>query len=85
MALRKEQIQYLVLGGIVGAAVLYAAITFGLAPLLDFIDRARREGGIMSARSIRVASPHITPSTPVTAIATVDVVGGSPARAWSCQ
>lgn len=32
------------------------------APLLDFIDRARREGGVMSARSIRVASPHITPT-----------------------
>lgn len=31
------------------------------APLLDFINRARREGGVMSARSIRVASPHITP------------------------
>lgn len=31
------------------------------APLLDFIDRARREGGVMSARSVRVASPHITP------------------------
>jgi two-component system nitrogen regulation sensor histidine kinase GlnL len=31
------------------------------APLLDFIGRARREGGVMSARSIRVASPHITP------------------------
>lgn len=31
------------------------------APLLDFIDRARREGGVMSARSIRVASPHIAP------------------------
>lgn len=32
------------------------------APLLDFIDRARREGGVMSARSIRVASPHIMPT-----------------------
>lgn len=31
------------------------------APLLDFIGRARREGGVMSARSIRVASPHIAP------------------------
>jgi two-component system nitrogen regulation sensor histidine kinase GlnL len=31
------------------------------APLLDFIGRARREGGVMSARSIRLASPHITP------------------------
>ncbi len=33
----------------------------GDAPLLDFIGRARREGGIMSARSVRVASPHIAP------------------------
>lgn len=31
------------------------------SPLMDFINRARREGGVMSARSIRVASPHITP------------------------
>jgi len=31
------------------------------APLMDFITRARREGGVMSARSIRIASPHITP------------------------
>ena len=31
------------------------------APLLDFIGRARREGGVMSARSIRVGSPHIAP------------------------
>jgi two-component system, NtrC family, nitrogen regulation sensor histidine kinase GlnL len=31
------------------------------APLLDFIHRARREGGVMSARSIRLASPHIAP------------------------
>src|SRR5262245_63393469 len=31
------------------------------APLLDFIGRARREGGVMSARAIRVASPHISP------------------------
>ena len=31
------------------------------APLLDFIGRARREGGVMSARSIRLASPHISP------------------------
>ncbi|HOZ26461.1 MAG TPA: ATP-binding protein [Hyphomonadaceae bacterium] len=31
------------------------------APLLDFIGRARREGGIMSARSVRVGSPHIAP------------------------
>jgi two-component system nitrogen regulation sensor histidine kinase GlnL len=31
------------------------------APLLDFIQRARREGGVMSARSIRLASPHIAP------------------------
>jgi two-component system nitrogen regulation sensor histidine kinase GlnL len=31
------------------------------APLLDFITRARREGGVMSARSIRLASPHIAP------------------------
>jgi two-component system nitrogen regulation sensor histidine kinase GlnL len=31
------------------------------APLLDFIGRARREGGVMSARSVRLASPHITP------------------------
>src|SRR5262245_12178984 len=31
------------------------------APLLDFINRARREGGVMSARSIRLASPHIAP------------------------
>jgi two-component system, NtrC family, nitrogen regulation sensor histidine kinase GlnL len=29
--------------------------------LLDFIGRVRREGGVMSARSIRVASPHILP------------------------
>jgi len=29
------------------------------APLLDFISRARREGGVMSARSIRIASPQI--------------------------
>ena len=31
------------------------------APLLDFIGRARREGGVMSARSIRVGSSHIAP------------------------
>lgn len=31
------------------------------APLLDFINRARREGGVMSARAIRIASPHISP------------------------
>ena len=31
------------------------------APLLDFIGRARREGGVMSARSVRLASPHIAP------------------------
>lgn len=31
------------------------------SPLMDFIARARREGGVMSARSIRIASPHITP------------------------
>lgn len=31
------------------------------APLLDFISRARREGGVMSGRSIRLASPHIAP------------------------
>ena len=31
------------------------------APLLDFIGRARREGGVMSARSVRVGSPHIAP------------------------
>jgi two-component system nitrogen regulation sensor histidine kinase GlnL len=31
------------------------------APLLDFISRARREGGVMSARALRVASPHIGP------------------------
>jgi|JI8StandDraft_1071087.scaffolds.fasta_scaffold29914_3 two-component system nitrogen regulation sensor histidine kinase GlnL len=31
------------------------------APLLDFIGRARREGGVMSARGIRIASPQITP------------------------
>jgi len=31
------------------------------SPLMDFINRVRREGGVMSARSIRVASPHITP------------------------
>ncbi len=31
------------------------------APLLDFIGRARREGGVMSARSLRVGSPHIAP------------------------
>ena len=31
------------------------------APLLDFINRARREGGVMSARAIRIASPHIAP------------------------
>jgi two-component system, NtrC family, nitrogen regulation sensor histidine kinase GlnL len=30
------------------------------APLLDFIGRARREGGVMSARSVRIASPYIT-------------------------
>lgn len=29
------------------------------AALLDFIGRARREGGVMSARAIRLASPHI--------------------------
>jgi len=29
--------------------------------LMDFIGRARREGGVMSARSIRVASPQIAP------------------------
>jgi two-component system nitrogen regulation sensor histidine kinase GlnL len=29
------------------------------APLFDFIARARREGGVMSARAIRLASPHI--------------------------
>ena len=31
------------------------------SPLMDFINRVRREGGVMSARSIRVASPHISP------------------------
>ena len=31
------------------------------SPLMDFIARARREGGVMSARSIRIASPHIAP------------------------
>jgi two-component system nitrogen regulation sensor histidine kinase GlnL len=31
------------------------------SPLMDFITRARREGGVMSARAIRIASPHITP------------------------
>lgn len=31
------------------------------SPLMDFITRVRREGGVMSARSIRVASPHIAP------------------------
>ncbi|OYW42911.1 MAG: hypothetical protein B7Z38_03405 [Rhodobacterales bacterium 12-64-8] len=31
------------------------------APLLDFIARARREGGVMSARAIRIASPQIAP------------------------
>lgn len=29
------------------------------APLLDFISRARREGGVVSARQIRLASPQI--------------------------
>jgi hypothetical protein len=43
MALSKEQIQYLVLGGIVGAGALYAAITFGLAPLLSSISSAGTE------------------------------------------
>lgn len=32
------------------------------APLLDFIGRARREGGVMSGRSVRLASPHIAPA-----------------------
>ena len=33
------------------------------APLLDFHQTgSRREGGVMSARSIRVASPHIVPT-----------------------
>jgi two-component system nitrogen regulation sensor histidine kinase GlnL len=31
------------------------------SPLMDFITRARREGGVMSARSIRIASSHIAP------------------------
>ncbi len=31
------------------------------APLLDFINRARREGGVMSVRSVRITSPHIAP------------------------
>ncbi len=31
------------------------------APLLDFIARARREGGVMSARGIRIAGPQIAP------------------------
>lgn len=31
------------------------------SPLMDFISRVRREGGVMSARSIRIASPHIAP------------------------
>ena len=31
------------------------------SPLLDFIGRARREGGVMSVRGVRVASPHIAP------------------------
>lgn len=35
MVLRKEQVQYWLLGGILGAGVLYAAIFFGLAPLLN--------------------------------------------------
>ncbi len=32
------------------------------APLLDFIRRARREGGVVSARGIRLASSHISPA-----------------------
>ncbi len=31
------------------------------APLFDFIRRARREGGVLSARSVRLSSPHISP------------------------
>jgi len=31
------------------------------SPLLDFVARARREGGILFARGIRIASPQITP------------------------
>jgi two-component system nitrogen regulation sensor histidine kinase GlnL len=31
------------------------------APLFDFIARARREGGVLQARSVRLASPHIAP------------------------
>ena len=31
------------------------------SPLMDFITRVRREGGVMSARSIRIASSHIAP------------------------
>jgi two-component system nitrogen regulation sensor histidine kinase GlnL len=31
------------------------------APLFDFISRARREGGVVSARNVRLASPHISP------------------------
>ena len=31
------------------------------SPLMDFIARVRREGGVMSSRSIRIASPHIAP------------------------
>ncbi len=35
MALSKQQIQYIVLGVIVGAGALYVAVAFGLAPLME--------------------------------------------------
>jgi two-component system, NtrC family, nitrogen regulation sensor histidine kinase GlnL len=32
------------------------------SPLIDFIARVRREGGVMSARGVRMAGPHISPT-----------------------
>jgi two-component system, NtrC family, nitrogen regulation sensor histidine kinase GlnL len=31
------------------------------APLVDFVGQARRQGGVVSGRAVRLASPHIAP------------------------
>lgn len=46
------------------------------APLFDFIGRARREGGVVVGRGVRIASPHITP-VEVDVTASPDVEEGS--------
>ena len=50
MALNKQQIQYLVLGGIVGAGALYAVVTFGLAPLLSSIASSADELAVVESK-----------------------------------